>query len=406
MKMKRARLLTVALLALALCLFCTACSTSAFENADTYYSEVGSVLKTWFSSSSSSSGNSGVGGSTQDDSAKLDAPGSFTLDADGNYSFTGVENADYYLLYFCDADATGDSDPFLFSSNSIPAEGEGGEIYSGNVNDLISYGYGQYLVKVFAFPNLNDSEHSMSTAATASFSSSGAQDAPVVDYLWNTFEGTIDIQISNIDDYTYQAYPDLVEVTFTNVESGAAVVLSIETLSLDNYSLTSDALTPGATYDITAVGYSESDYVTNQTSDTTDVAQGVTFGGHNVISLNYYYTDGIARSSFSYPQVTESLDLAAGGTLNSDNSSISFTFTATPTAANAGSTYSFIVAADCRFSFDDATLELYNDGTFLLSQYGEMPPEGPSTIQGIWTDNEDGTVTLSYNHATLTTSVG
>ena len=34
-----------------------------------------------------------------------------------------------------------------------------------------------------------------------------------------------------------------------------------------------------------------------------------------------------------------------------------------------------------------------------------MPPEGPSSIEGIWTDNGDGTVTLSYNHATLWTSV-
>lgn len=392
------------LLVMAICIFGTACSTSAFENAEIYYSEVSAVAKTWLFSGVSAEAS----GTQADTKAKLETPGSFMLDEDGNYSFIGVANADYYLMYFCSVEATDDKDAFLFSSNSIPATGTGGETYAGNVNDLISYGYGEYLVKVFAFPDMNDNQNTMSSAATATFSRSGAQETPVIDYLWNTFENTVDVQVSNIDNYMYQVYPDTVVVTFTNVEdSSDTVEVVIEDLSADHYSAECGELTPGATYDIKAVGYSESSFVTNGTSDTANVAQGVTFGGHNVISKNYYYTDGIARSSFSYPQVTECLDVVAGGTLNSDNTSFSFTFTATPVAANAGSAYSFVVAADCRpFSFDNASLELYEDGTFLFSQYAEMPPEGPSTIQGIWTENGDGTVTLSYNHATLTTSVG
>ena len=404
--MKARKVLLLLGLMCALALLCTACSsTTALDNIDTYYSEVGAVLDDWFSSSSGAD-TSGTGGSTTAATA-LDAPGSFTLDADGNYSFNGVADADYYLVYFCAPDATNDSDPFLFSSGSIDATGTGGETYSGSIDDLVQYGYGEYLVKVFAFPSLNDASHAMSTAATATYSFSGAQDAPVIEYLWNTFDGTVDVQLSNIDTYMYQAYPDSVEVTFTNTaDPSDTVVVTIEDLSADHYSATSDALTRGATYDITAVNHSENAYVTNGTSDTAQVAQGVTFGGHNVISADYYYTDGIARNSFSYPQYVDRFDLINGGVFNCGNSSISFNFTATPTAASAGSAYTYSMTSDNRpFAIQDGTLELYTDGTFRFDQYSEMPPQGPSHIEGIWTDNGDGTANLSFDHSTLRTSL-
>lgn len=402
--MRYAKRAVLLLFAAMMCALCTACSTTAMENLDTYYSEVGAVLDVWFSSSDRSAQPGGS--QQQDDTSKLAAPGGFTLAADGSYSFTGVEHADYYLLYFCAPDATGDSDPFLFSSNSIPAAGTGGESYSGSVDDLVRYGYGEYLVKVFAFPNLNDSQHTMSTASTASYSYSGAQDAPVIDYLWNTFDGTIDVQLTNINDYTYQMYPDQVEVTFVNAaDSSDTVVLTMEDLSPEHYNLTSDALTPGATYHISAVNHSGSTFVTNADSDVTQVARDVTFADQNVISANYYYTDGIARSSFSYPQYVDRLDLTNGGVFDCMNSSIRFNFTATPVPANAGSAYSFTMESDNRpFAIKNGTLELYPDGTFRFDQYSEMPPQGPSHIEGIWADNGDGTADLSFDHSTLRVS--
>ena len=402
--MKPRKLLSLLLTAGVLGLLCTSCATTALDNITTYSDEVGAVMDDWSASSTSAGGSATESQST---AAKLDAPADFTLSENGDYSFTGVANADYYLVYFCAPDATGDSDPFLFSSNSIAATGTGGETYSGNIDDLVQYGYGEYLVKVFAFPSLNDSAHAMSTAATATYSFSGAQDAPVIEYLWNTFDGTVDVQLSNIDTYMYQAYPDSVEVTFTNTaDPSDTVVVTIEDLSADHYSATSDALTRGATYDITAVNHSENAYVTNGTSDTAQVAQGVTFGGHNVISADYYYTDGIARNSFSYPQYVDRFDLTNGGVFNCGNSSISFNFTATPTAASAGSAYTYSMTSDNRpFAIQDGTLELYTDGTFRFDQYSEMPPQGPSHIEGIWTDNGDGTANLSFDHSTLRTSL-
>lgn len=397
--MKKNHRLILLALAVVFCLACSACSTSAFTNAESYRTEVASVMDTWFAKSDRGTAADG----SQSQAEQVATPEAFTLDANGNYAFTGVEYADYYLLYFCAPDSTDDWDPFFFSSDPIPAAGQGGESYTGNVSDLLRYGYGEYLVKVFAFPDVNDNAHSVSAAATAGFSVSGAQDAPAIDYLWNTFDKTLDLQLTNIGDYTYQAYPDSVEIVFTNVDnSNDTVTVTLEDITAEHYSITSDALTPGSTYQITAVSHSASEFVTNADSPVATVSEAVTFGGHNVISQNYFYTDGIARSSFSYPQVTENLNVTEGGTLNSDNTSFSFTFTATPAAANSGSVYSFIVAANCRpFSFDNGTLELFPDGTFELRQYAEMPPEGPSLIQGIWTDNGDGTVTMSYDHTTL-----
>ena len=48
--------------------------------------------------------------STADAGNQLATPTDFTVDENGSYSFTGVEDAEYYLLYFCDPTATGDDD--------------------------------------------------------------------------------------------------------------------------------------------------------------------------------------------------------------------------------------------------------------------------------------------------------
>ena len=156
----------VVMMASLLCV-CTGCASSVADNTNTYFSQVNSTLNTWFVSNRTKND-----GEESSGKAKLDAPADFTLDENGNYSFTGVENADYYLVYFCAPDAVNDEDAFLYSSDALKADGNGGEIYEGNVDDLLQYGYGEYLVKVFAFPDMNDNEHSVSAAASTSFSCS------------------------------------------------------------------------------------------------------------------------------------------------------------------------------------------------------------------------------------------
>ena len=114
----------------------------------------------------------------------LAAPQDFRVGADGSYSFTGSEGAEYYLLYFCAPDATSDNDSFLYSSSPINEDGSG--TYTGQCSDLFDYAYGEYLVKVFAFPDITSEDYSMSTAASASYTYSGEQrpqDHLLLEYL-------------------------------------------------------------------------------------------------------------------------------------------------------------------------------------------------------------------------------
>lgn len=234
------------------------------------------------------------------------------MDESGNYSFTGVENAKYYLLYFCAPDATGDNDSYIYTSGPIDATES--NTYSGKCSDEFDYAFGSYLAKVYAFPDLTDKEHSMSKGATAEYSCSGNQSAPELNYYWNTFDGTMGIQVANLDVYEFEAYPDKVDVTFTNTENSADVVtLTMENVTPDNNQLDTDALTAGATYDVTAVSTSNSEYVLNPTSDTTKVAEGLHLGESSVMTAGYSYSDGFANNIFNWPRVCESFDLENGG---------------------------------------------------------------------------------------------
>ncbi len=124
--MRKRNLFGLVLMVCALCLACTACSTTLVENTETYFSTTSSILSTLFSSSSQTSTETGTSSVTTDsDAIQLDAPTNLTIDEEGNYSFTGVEDADYYLLYFCDLDATEDSDTFIYSSEPIQEDGSG-----------------------------------------------------------------------------------------------------------------------------------------------------------------------------------------------------------------------------------------------------------------------------------------
>lgn len=171
--------------------------------------------------------------STADAGNQLATPTDFTVDENGSYSFTGVEDAEYYLLYFCDPTATGDDDSYIYTSGPINANSS--NTYSGNCADEFSYAFGSYLAKVYAFPDLTDKDHSMSKPAIAEYSYSGNQSAPELNYYWNTFDGSMSIQVANLRTYEFEAYPDKVDITFTNTENSADVVaLTMENVTPDN----------------------------------------------------------------------------------------------------------------------------------------------------------------------------
>lgn len=398
--MKLTKRVLAVLLAVLLCLVCTACSSSVANNTEIYFSQVSTTLGNLFNSAGT--GSSAPGTNTAVPSGtQLAAPQDFTVDADGNYSFSGSEGAEYYLLYFCAPDATSDEDSFLYSSSPINDDGSG--TYSGKCTDLFDYAYGEYLVKVYAFPDLTDSAHTMSTAATDPYSYSGPQSAPEIYYYWNSFDGTMGIQVANIDTYLYESFPDKVDVTFTNTADRTDVVtVTIEDISSANRGTVTDALTRGTTYDVTAVATSTDAYVTNPTSDTTTVVSALLLGNSHEFTMGYSYSDGFANDFYSWPIVCKDFDPETGGPVGSTLDLFGpTTFAAVPAEVSAGSLYSYRLEINSTGGGAiNGLMELYPDGTFQASDEGSGPIQ-TSVITGAWVDNGDGTLTLNYDHSNI-----
>ena len=383
------------LMAAALCLSCSACGSSAGKYAKSYLGSVGQVLSAVASKSGGPAASAAP--SASDGAVKLDTPTRFTVDGSGSFSFQGVDGASFYLIYFCDTAATGDGDDYLYASSPIYEDGSGS--YTGQFSDLFQAAYGEYLVKVFAFPELTDASQEMSGAATASYTYTGAQSDPVIDYFWDTNGGAFEAVLTNVADYTYQAYPDAVELTFTNTGDPADVVAAtLEGVSESNTALTVDGLTRGGTYRITAVSRSGSPYVTNAESAAVTVSEGVTLGDVNVLSENYTWSDGWA----SFPRLTPAFDLNGGsaGTLSGRQGAMTAEAEAVPAAANAGCDYSYTIRIDFGGFAMDGALDLKSDGTLEFTESG-AGPIAAGAITGSWVDNGDGTATLSYAPAEI-----
>lgn len=391
----------VGLMAAALCLACTACGSSAGTHLSSYFSRVGDIVSDLASGGSVPGGTSTSATGTSDsssDAVQLATPANFTVDAEGNYSFDGVENASFYLIYFCEPTATEDGDDYLFASS--PIYDDGSATYAGSCSDLFQFSYGEFLVKVFAFPELTDATLSMSSAATADYVFTGAQSDPVLDYFWNTNDSTLELVLTNVGDYTYEAYPDQVEVTFTNTADPAdPVTATLEGVSAENYTLTVDSLTKGATYQVTALSRSSSEYVTNPETGTVTVAEALTLGEVNILSDGYTWSDGWA----TFPRLTEAFSLSSGGsagTMTGKQGEMSAEIEATPAAAASGASYSYTIAVDFGGFSLAGTLDLMADGTMTFTENGGGPISAGS-ITGSWVDNGDGTATLSYSPADI-----
>lgn len=398
--MRKPKRIVAAVLAGLLCLTLSGCATSVAENTEIYFTQVSSILGNLFSGG----GNTAKTPTAAPAGVPLDAPGGFTVDENGDYAFSGVEGAQYYLLYFCAPDATADGDTYLYASSPIEEDGSG--VYAGNTSELFQYSYGEYLVKVFAFPDLTDTEHTMSTAAVDTYRYGGELRAPELYYYWNTFDQTMGVQVANMDAYLYEIYPDRVDITFTNVENSADVVeLAIEPVSEGSFSAQTDALTPGATYTVTAVASSGSEFVSNAVSAVTTVSEAMTLGADHLYTDGYTYSDGFV---LLWPVVCR-LNPAEGGLAGMPVGTYGpYQYLVTPVETTAGSAYSYALTVNVVLfgASVEGTLELYEDGTFLMAETGGGPRGmiPPSSISGIWHDNGDGTVTMSYDHSSVTIS--
>ena len=404
--------------------FLSACGSTVGENTQDYFANTGKVVKQLFSNSEAQARDRLENSQTSTaDSGKtpLESPANFTVDQDGNYSFDAVNGAEYYLVYLCAPDAVSDTDTFLYTSDQIKDDGT--ETYSGNLSELMQYGYGDYLVKCYAYPDLMDDNYKVSTASTAEYNVAGEQSAPEIMYYWDAYSSTLGIQIANMDTYEFEAYPQEVEITFVNVDDNSDKVnTSITEISQDNFGIELTELKKGTTYRVTAVARNENDYVLNPESNETLVADAMTLGESNLYTYGYEFDDGFDRGLFNWAVVGENFNPTEGGVCGISTAySIAayapgrrdFAFVATPKTPVDGAAYSYDIHIEVVYQAEDNEvigavasdknkyeMSIYADGTLAASSTGDGGIV-PSTIRGTWVENPDGTLTLSYDHSTI-----
>jgi hypothetical protein len=415
--MKTKHTLVIALI-FVMCLILTACgSTTLFENTGQYFSQVGTRLNSLNNSANDNNKTDVDSGKT-----RLAIPADFTVDSAGNYSFTGVDNADYYVLYMYDAKS--DSDEYRYVSNSIKEDGSG--TYAGALKDAIPmpssgfgfgfpggapaptpdpdavpYTFGSYRVGVIAYPAVTDKDNRASDAATADFLVSGEVVAPKLAYMWDYFSGTFDVQLINAEDYEDTYYPQLVDVTLADANNPSNTVsVSIENVSLEDdvYSATTTDISIDTTYNISASVTWDSDIVTNP-SATVNLGTVTISSKDNAISEGFGYLNGNIYAGFDFPEAAVSFDPKAGGSAgiwydfsNSSESRGNFrpvsfgsdedvTYMATPITAASGTLYSYRIdgtnpsgsmaatsgMGSARTEDATGTLNIYEGGTFTLT---------------------------------------
>lgn len=424
------------IMALAACLCLAGCSTSVVEQTTSYFTRIGEKLAILAGDDTSDDSSS------DEDSTKtaLSAPESFTVDTDGSYSFSAVENADYYIVYMYDANS--EDEEYLYISSNI--EDDGSSSYSGTLTEL-GYAYGDYRVEVIAYPEVGDETYRKSDASSVEFVCSGEVADPEVSFLWDGFEGTFTIQLSNFSDYSASAYPDLLTVTLTNEsDSSDVVTVTIEDMDPedDTWYTSTTEVTEGTTYAVTASVEWDEVIVTNASFDldlgsfTADADYNASYGVVGYLNSDIY-------DSMDFPMVADSLSTEAessagvwysftplsvghkGEITTASFGTSYYEYTATPTETTSGSAYSFTIVASSVSLVEESAdanpwgatttttdytgeLELYEDGTFNLHldyQYlgvnawsGEISEFLGSDISGTWVMNDDGTIHLSYDH--------
>ena len=451
-------------LGLCLCLALTGCSTSLGSNTSTYFSQLQSKIALLGNSladveQAQAQAAGSESSETEADTGKtaLASPGDWSVDAAGNYTFSGVEGADYYIIYMYDTLSADTS--YAYMSVNIPEDGSG--TYSGSLRDLFDYCYGIYNAEIVAYPAVGSKDVKKSAPSACDFSATGEVPAAQIAYLWDCFTNTLSVQLINVEEYGASSYPTGMEVTFTNTADASDVI----TFQLENvnavdqtFYASTQQVTPNATYTGLATLTWDEQVVTNASASLT-LENVTTASDKNAMTDGYGYLNTAVYQSLDYPMVVTDFDPRAGGSAGTwyyyinaftTNKGVeipcTFTdclnfqgekgsmgaeyhdgedvaFTVTPTAASAGSAYSYtlyvagprdVVSLFDGFFFNDmpageGTLELYEDGTFemaILAPESDGSDTGmpgrralsASSISGLWVENGDGTLTLSYDH--------
>lgn len=393
-----------------------------------------------------------------DGKTALAAPADWSVDSGGNYTFKAVDGADYYIIYMYDK--LSDSTSYTYMSVNIKEDGSG--TYSGALSELFDYCYGLYEAEVIAYPAVGNKEMKKSPASQCDFSVVGEVPEAKVAYLWDCFTNTLGVELINVEDYGESSYPTTMEVTFTNTEDSSDVInFSLEDVNAvdETFYASTQEVTVDATYTGIATLTWNDQVVTNATT-TLDLGTINTASNKNAMTEGYGYLNTSVYQSLDYPMVVTDFDPEAGGSAGTwyyyinaftTNKGVDIPctfrdclnfqgekgsmgaeyhdgedveFTVTPTATSTGSTYSYtlyvsgprdVVSLFDGFFFNDmpageGTLELYSDGTFEMAIIVPESTEGEeksmmglraisaSSISGLWVENGDGTLTLSYDH--------
>lgn len=377
----------LAITSLMMCLTLSGCGTTLGENTGIFFSEMKAVMDVWFSSSSSSSATK-----TEDTRAKLDSVTDFTVKEDGTYTFTGTDSAAYYVITVCASDATEDDDTYLYSSSRIDEDGSG--TYTGNVLEMFTINYGEYLVKCFAYPEIGDEENAKSAAEVATLTVTGDLEDPQVEYFWNIFDGTLTLQIANMTTYDETCVPDSVDFTIT-AEDGTTTDVTLDEVADANNSIAVSDLSEGS-YSITAVAHTSNEYANSTDSNEVNVAKEAEFGKDNVKSDGYTYTNTGLGHGYSWPIGTKTFDPTKESSLGTYSGA---DFVTTPADSTLGtkdnSVYSFTFICAVGFG-ESGWMSLYDDGT--CAAYNDTSgPVSASSVSGTWYENEDGTITINWD---------
>ena len=440
--MKNARKLLSLMVIGAICLgMMTGCSTRMGEHSNTYFSQLSNVIDTAMNSSRLEKEALAAAATTPTvDENALATPTNFTVAEDGTYSFDAVENAQYYYIYIytdsVSVEATAQSDKIM---------ADGSAIYTGNLNDLGTFAYHTWNIRVAAYPDYENTDYSASAEAKCDYKVSGAVEygEPTIDFMWTVTSGELTIKIGEMD-YSNSAYPTSIKLTLTN-EADPADVVNMEIMDISDKSATvkTTDVKLDATYSISADFTWNEEYVSNP-SHSIQGGEAKTSSTENLSSGEFYYQSDICKA-FDFPHVQLNFDpinggqagiwyndgsTSGGGSASSGNEEEdedkdeNVYYEATPKAAENGAKYSFDIvctspaggitatprlapgggSADRIFG----TLDIYADGTFRMEiEYQYISTDRMNAAvyyvpgiecYGVYTENADGTLNLSYDH--------